>query len=86
MESEVIFDEIKIIIENEKRRKKKELKKQLKELNLLLYDADLIRAEKEERRNRIVNWKSQTNLHPLPKHINFQKPNWLRTRSNPKLR
>lgn len=76
MEAQVVFDEIVEIIE---------LKCQCENYQSLLSNEEL-RAEKEEQRNRIAHWKSQTNLHPLPKHSHFQKPTWLRIRSNPKLR
>lgn len=76
-----IFDEIEAILEVTQRQDEDKFY-----YDGPLLDDEAIRAEKEERRNRIVNWKSQTNLHPLPKYKHFQKPNWLRTRSNPKLR
>lgn len=85
-EAKVIFDEIQLLIEIENRRKEEEYMEQMKCYQEMLYERDLIRAEKEEQRNRISHWKAQTNLHPLPKYNHFQKPTWLRTRSNPKLR
>ena len=83
METEFVFDEIKDILEAIAL---EEYMEQMKSFQEILIDREQIRAEKEEQRNRIAHWKSQTNLHPLPKHSHFQKPTWLRTRSNPKLR
>lgn len=83
MEAKVVFDEIRDILEVVIL---EEYKEQMKCFQENLIDREQIRAEKEEQRNRIAHWKSQTNLHPLPKHNRFDKPTWLRTRSNPKLR
>lgn len=83
MEAQVVFDEIETVLELIV---KEEIKEQIKRFQEILLDREQIRAEKEEQRNRIVHWKAQTNLHPLPQNKHFQKPNWLRTRSNPKLR
>lgn len=41
-------------------------------------------AQREERKFAARQYR--TPLNPLPKHQTYHKPNWLRTRSNPKLR
>lgn len=61
-----------------------ELEKRLFEGLCENYLLQELKEIKEERKNAIKHY--QPNLHPLPKHQLHRKSNWIRTRSNPKLR